>query len=233
MDVECYLAEKMMRERMAEARANAEVARLLRASDERSGRYGVRGRLTETGRSLAKTARKVAFAISSVRNANRGRRGWVVRGRSAGVGALGRRGGNAPDVQHLRANMGIAITSIDPHEAFLNPAEHVQEVLQIRANARRDRSFAGSGLRCLRIENVTTRHADRRPARHAEIALPEIKEQNSERRVLHLERELGHESLGGARGRYLETDRIPLFIRTRRVGNIATLLRLPGGPAAP
>jgi len=71
MDVECYLAEKMMRERMAEARANAEVARLLRASDERSGRYGVRGRLTETGRSLAKTARKVAFAISSVRNANR------------------------------------------------------------------------------------------------------------------------------------------------------------------
>ena len=68
MDVECYLAEKMMRERMAEGRANAEVAGLLRASDERSG---VGGRLTETGLSLAKMARKVAFAISSVRNANR------------------------------------------------------------------------------------------------------------------------------------------------------------------
>jgi len=65
MDVECYLAQKMMRERMADAQANAEVARLLRESNERSGRYGGGGRFMETGRSLANTARKVAFAIFS------------------------------------------------------------------------------------------------------------------------------------------------------------------------
>ena len=65
MDVEGYLAEKMMRERFADARTNAEVARLLRESNERSGRYGVGERFIETGLSLAKTARKVASAISS------------------------------------------------------------------------------------------------------------------------------------------------------------------------
>jgi len=65
MDAECYLAEKMMRERMADARATAEVARLLRESNERSGRHDVGGRFIGTGRSLAQVARKVAFAISS------------------------------------------------------------------------------------------------------------------------------------------------------------------------
>ena len=64
MDMDCYLAEKMMRERMADARASAEVARLLRDSNERSGRSGVGARFIEAGRSLAKMARKVAFAIS-------------------------------------------------------------------------------------------------------------------------------------------------------------------------
>jgi len=62
MDVECYLAQQMMRERIAEARANAEIARVLRESNERSGRYGVGA---QTGRSLAKTVRKVALAVSS------------------------------------------------------------------------------------------------------------------------------------------------------------------------
>ena len=67
MDVACYLAEKMMRERIADAEANAEVARLLRESNERSGRYGRGERFIETGRSLAKTARKVAFAMTGMR----------------------------------------------------------------------------------------------------------------------------------------------------------------------
>ena len=65
MYVEGYLAEKMMRERIADTRTNAELARLLRESSERSGRYGVEERFIETGRSLAKTARKVASAITS------------------------------------------------------------------------------------------------------------------------------------------------------------------------
>ena len=65
MDVECYLAQMMMRERIADARANAAVERVLRESNERSGRYGVGGRFVGTRRSLVKTARKVAFAISS------------------------------------------------------------------------------------------------------------------------------------------------------------------------
>ena len=77
MDVQCYLAEKMMRERIDEARANAEVARVLRESSERSGRYGVGGRFIETGRSLAKTARKAALAISSaLANGTHGPKHW-------------------------------------------------------------------------------------------------------------------------------------------------------------
>ena len=43
MDAECYFAEKMMRVRIAEVRANAEVARLLRQSNERPRRsHGLR-----------------------------------------------------------------------------------------------------------------------------------------------------------------------------------------------
>ena len=61
MDVWCYLAEKMMRERIADARANAEIARVLRESNERSGRYGGGGRFIETRRSLGKTAWKQLF----------------------------------------------------------------------------------------------------------------------------------------------------------------------------
>jgi len=64
MDAECYFAEKMMRDRIAEVRANAELARLLRESNEHSRRYVVGGRPIETGRWLAKTARKVALAMS-------------------------------------------------------------------------------------------------------------------------------------------------------------------------
>lgn len=64
MDAELYFAEKMARDRIAEVRASAEVARLLRQSPQRSRPNGVGRRLIETGRSLLKTARKVAFAIS-------------------------------------------------------------------------------------------------------------------------------------------------------------------------
>ena len=64
MDAECYFAEYMMRERIAEVQASAELARLLRESNEHSRRYGIGGRPIETGRSLVKTARKVAFTIS-------------------------------------------------------------------------------------------------------------------------------------------------------------------------
>ena len=64
MDGELYVAEHMMRDRFAEMRASAEVARLLRQSTERSPRYSVGTRLRETGLSLVTTARKVAFAIS-------------------------------------------------------------------------------------------------------------------------------------------------------------------------
>ena len=64
MDAELYVAEYMMRDRIADVRASAEVARLLRQSTERSPRYSVGTRLFETGRSLVKTARRVAFAIS-------------------------------------------------------------------------------------------------------------------------------------------------------------------------
>ena len=64
MDGELYVAEHMMRDRIAEMRASAEVARLLRQSSERSPRYSVGTRWLETGRSLVKTARRVAFAVS-------------------------------------------------------------------------------------------------------------------------------------------------------------------------
>src|SRR5262249_49798798 len=64
MDGELYVAEYMMRDRIAEMRASADVARLLRQSTERSQRDSVGSRLLETGRSLVKTARKMAFAIS-------------------------------------------------------------------------------------------------------------------------------------------------------------------------
>ena len=61
MDAELYVAEYMMRDRIAGVRASAEVTRLLRQSTERSPRYSVG--LFETGRSLVKTARRAAFAI--------------------------------------------------------------------------------------------------------------------------------------------------------------------------
>ena len=64
MDAECYFAEKMMRERLADVQASAELARLLRQSNEHSRRDGIGRRLIETGRSLVKTTGKVAFAIS-------------------------------------------------------------------------------------------------------------------------------------------------------------------------
>ena len=64
MDAETYLAERMMRDRIADVRASAELARLLRQSTERSPRYSLGTRLFETRRSLVKTARRLAFAIS-------------------------------------------------------------------------------------------------------------------------------------------------------------------------
>ena len=64
MDAECYLAERMMRDRIAEVQASAELARLLRESNEHRRRCGIGGRLIETDRSLGTTARKVVFAIS-------------------------------------------------------------------------------------------------------------------------------------------------------------------------
>ena len=64
MDGELYVLERMMRDRIAEMRASAEVARLLRQSTERSPRHSVGTRWLETGRSLVKTVRRVAFAIS-------------------------------------------------------------------------------------------------------------------------------------------------------------------------
>jgi hypothetical protein len=44
MDAECYFAEYMMRERLADVQASAELARLLRQSNEHSGRHGAGGR---------------------------------------------------------------------------------------------------------------------------------------------------------------------------------------------
>ena len=64
MDAELYVAEHMVRDRIAEMRASAEIARLLRQSTQRSPRYSVGIQLLETGRSLLTTARKMAFAIS-------------------------------------------------------------------------------------------------------------------------------------------------------------------------
>jgi len=63
MDAELYIAEYMIRNRIADVRASAEVARLIRQSTERPPRYSIGTRLFETGRSLAELARKVAFAI--------------------------------------------------------------------------------------------------------------------------------------------------------------------------
>jgi len=67
MDAETYFAERMIRDRIADVRASAELARLLRQSTERSPRYSLGTRLFEIGRSLVKTARRVAFAISRAR----------------------------------------------------------------------------------------------------------------------------------------------------------------------
>ena len=64
MDADCYFAEHMMRSRIAAAKADAELARQLRQSNEHSRRYGVGGRFTETGRSLVNKARKLAAAVS-------------------------------------------------------------------------------------------------------------------------------------------------------------------------
>jgi len=64
MDAELYIAEYVIRDRIAAVRASAEVARLLRQSTERSPRYSVGTRLFESGRSLVRAARKVAYAIS-------------------------------------------------------------------------------------------------------------------------------------------------------------------------
>ncbi len=59
MDAECYFAEKMMRDRIAEVRANAEVARLLRQSNERSRRSrGLRRTFIDLRRSLVSELRK-------------------------------------------------------------------------------------------------------------------------------------------------------------------------------
>ena len=76
MDGELYVAEHMMRDRIADLRASAEVARLLRESNERSGRYGVGDRFVEIGRSLLRRARKLAFAISGAVEAPLGTRQW-------------------------------------------------------------------------------------------------------------------------------------------------------------
>ena len=64
MDAECYLAEQMVRDRIADVRASAELARLLRQSTERSPACSVGTRLFETGRSFVKATRRVAFTIS-------------------------------------------------------------------------------------------------------------------------------------------------------------------------
>lgn len=56
MDAELYVAEYMIRDRIADVRASAEVVRLLRQSTERPPRYSVGTWLFETGRSLVKTA---------------------------------------------------------------------------------------------------------------------------------------------------------------------------------
>ena len=67
MDVECYFAEKMMRERISEVRANAEVARLLRQSNECSRpSHGLRKTFIDLSRSLVNELRK-KFAKVHVR----------------------------------------------------------------------------------------------------------------------------------------------------------------------
>ena len=65
MDADCYVAEYMIRDRLAEVRARARVAALLRQSNERSRRSnGIGSRLIDLGRSLVKGARKVARETS-------------------------------------------------------------------------------------------------------------------------------------------------------------------------
>ena len=64
MDAESYLVEHIMRVRMAEIQARAELARLLREANEHPRQDGIARQLTETGRALVMTARKIAFAIS-------------------------------------------------------------------------------------------------------------------------------------------------------------------------
>jgi hypothetical protein len=64
MDLNSYALETMIRDRLAEARAEARVAALLRQPNERSARYGIRSWFVEHGRSLVNRARKAAFAIA-------------------------------------------------------------------------------------------------------------------------------------------------------------------------
>jgi len=66
MDGELYVLERIARDRLAAARARAEVARMLHESHEFSRSDGLERRSIETGRSLLKMARKVAAAISHV-----------------------------------------------------------------------------------------------------------------------------------------------------------------------
>src|SRR5262249_18301745 len=70
MDGDLYFAEKMARARIAEVRASTEVARLVRESNERSGPCRAGDRFIETGRSLAKTVRKVVFTFTCTRHRN-------------------------------------------------------------------------------------------------------------------------------------------------------------------
>ena len=59
MDAECYFAEKMMRNRIAEVRANAEVARLLRQSNECAQRsHGLRRTSIDFRRSFLSELRR-------------------------------------------------------------------------------------------------------------------------------------------------------------------------------
>ena len=59
MDAECYIAEKMMRDRIAQVRADAEVARLLRQSNECSQRsHGLRRTFIDFRRSFLSELRR-------------------------------------------------------------------------------------------------------------------------------------------------------------------------------
>ena len=68
MDADCYVIEQMIRERLADARASARWADVLRQSKERSRRSNrIRSLLIDVGRSLVNGAREGAFGILRLR----------------------------------------------------------------------------------------------------------------------------------------------------------------------